>query len=133
MPSLYLQKAAKQFRKNWHMNRLSDKTFVETSSFFLCIPFKTTKPKSQPVIYYLKIIYKMFALFEGISNKLLVSFFLLLFFSFMKPMIHTSVLWRTGQWLLPGQPTSPAYVEKKSPTVNQVHSAKLGENICLAI
>lgn len=33
------------------------------------------KPKSQPVIYYLKIIYKMFALFEGISNKLLVSFF----------------------------------------------------------
>lgn len=55
----------------------------------------------------------MFALFEGISNKLLVSFFLLLFFSFMKPMIHTSALWRAGQWLLPRQPTSPAYVEKK--------------------
>lgn len=42
-------------RTNWHANRLSDKTFVQTSSFFfLCIPSRTTKPQSQLVIYHLK-------------------------------------------------------------------------------
>ena len=74
----------------------------------------------------------MFALFEGVSNEFLVSSFLPLPFSFMKTMIHTSALWTAGQWLLPRQPTSPAHLEK-SPTVNRVHSAKLGENMCLAI
>lgn len=78
---------------------------------------KKEKPKSQPVIYYLKIIHKIFPLFEGISNELLVCFFFffpfLLFFSFMKMMIHTSALWRVGQWLPLRQPTSPAHVGKK--------------------
>lgn len=55
----------------------------------------------------------MFALSEGISNELLVLFSLLLFFSFMKTMIHTIALRRVGQWLLPRQPTSPAHEEKK--------------------
>lgn len=79
----------------------------------------------------------MFALFEGISNKLLVltpphpaPLPLRLFLSFMKMMIHCSAL-RSGQWRqILRQPTSPACVGK-SPAVNQIHSAKLGENICL--
>lgn len=67
-------KSCQIFQKELAYERISDKTFVETSSFLLCIPFQTTEPKSQPVIYYLKIIHKMFALFEGISNKLLALF-----------------------------------------------------------
>lgn len=95
---------------------------------------KHKNPKSQPVIYYLKMIHKMFASFEGISNKLLVFFVCVcfLFFSFMKTMTHSSVLPRVGQWLLRRQPTSPV-MWAKSLSVNQVHWAKLGENICLVI
>lgn len=131
VPFLHPRNTAKDFRKNGHVNRISDKTFVETSSFFLCIPFKTANPKSQPVIYYIKIIHKMFALFEGISNTLQVSSCPPLF-SFMKPMIHTSALRRAGQCLFWGSPPLLPMWEN-SPAVNQVHWAKLGESICLAI
>lgn len=55
----------------------------------------------------------MFALFEAISNKLLVFYSLLLSFSFMKTMIHSSALRRVGQRLFLRQPTSPAHVGKK--------------------
>lgn len=66
---------------NWHVNRLSDKTFVETSSFFSPMhSIQNNKtPKSTPHISS-KIIHKMFALFEGISNQLLVLSSLLLVF-----------------------------------------------------
>lgn len=51
-----------------------------------------------------KIIHKMFALFEGISNKLLVLASLLLVFSFMKMMIHRSALRRAGSGCSEGSP-----------------------------
>lgn len=46
----------------------------------------------------------MFALFEGISNKLLVLASLLLGFSFMKMMIHCSALRRAGSGCSEGSP-----------------------------
>lgn len=132
VPFLHPRNVAKDFRKNGHMNRISDKNFCWNKFFFLCIPFKTTEPKSQPIIYYIKIIHKMFALFEGISNMLLISPPPPPLSSFMKLMIHTSALRRVGQWLVWGSPPLLLMWEN-SPTVNQVHWAKLGENICLAI
>lgn len=61
----------------------------------------------------------MFALFEGISNKLLVPL-PPPFFSFMKMMIHTRALRRLGQWWFRDSPPLLLMWEN-SPTVNQVH------------
>lgn len=60
---------------NWHANRLSDKTFVRTSSFFfpLCIPSRTTKPQSQLVIYHLKSFTKCLHCLKALATSSLSS------------------------------------------------------------
>lgn len=64
--------------------------------FFFVHSIWSNKTKKSTCHILSKIIHKMFALFKGISNKCLVLFSLLPFFSFMKMMTHSSAPRRAG-------------------------------------